>query len=148
MTTLKTLADQMYQAFEIKHRDSGETFVALKDDAPDWMTDAIHDAHGDMMPDDWRYQACMEAAEAIADADDIDSARDSFMDAVDVYNSDLMRWLDSHGSRTDYVDQAVEDYGWPDGGLMQAIAIAQSIERGEVWDAIVAHLETLADEDE
>lgn len=151
MTTIHILAGALYDAFEHKTRANGDAFVSLKDGSPDWMQEAIHEAHGDMLPDDWRYRAVMDAAEAIYDAGadgDTDDAHGAFIDAVDVYNHDLIRWLGSHGARPDYVDNAVDEFGWPDGGLMAAIQLGQAEERGEVFDSVLAFLQAVAEESE
>jgi hypothetical protein len=55
----------MSQAFETRKRDNGDKYVALKDGSPEWMTDVCHKAHGDMLPDDWRYSFISEAVDYI-----------------------------------------------------------------------------------
>lgn len=146
--TIYEYAEAMRAAFTTKTRDNGETFYLLKDGSPEWMQDACRAAHdaGDMLPDDWRYEAIHDAVETICDLDsdsDFDDARDSFIDSASIYNHALIKWFGSHGSRPDYVDEAVREYGWPDGGVIQAIAMGQVIERAEVWDSLVAFLEGL-----
>ena len=61
----KTFAD----AFERKTRHNGEAFTSIKDDAPEWVSDAVREAHyiGDDLrfPDDWIYRQCESFADAI-----------------------------------------------------------------------------------
>jgi hypothetical protein len=66
----------MSQAFETRKRDNGDKYVALKDGSPEWMTDVCHKAHGDMLPDDWRYSFISEAVDYIDEnGADISTAR-------------------------------------------------------------------------
>ena len=92
MTIQKTAADAA-SYFETALRadganiagDSNTVYVRLKDGAPEWVTDLVHDAHGDMLPDDWRYSVIQDALETIADSDDPEDASGEFADSqVDV----------------------------------------------------------------
>ena len=65
--TLQELAQSAYDRFELRERDNGDSFVTLADNAPEWLTDLVRDAHGDMMPDDWRWSAIRSAVDFIAD---------------------------------------------------------------------------------
>lgn len=145
MATIKALAGELYRAFQTKTRDNGDTFYCLKDGSPEWMTDAIHAAHGDMLPDDWRYSAIHDAASIIEDADDMDRAGDEFADDVDVYNGRLLSWAASHGSRMAYCDDAMEEFGKPE-SLAQLLMWGQYAERREVFDQLLAALAELADD--
>lgn len=75
--TTQSRAQELSSAFERKTRDDGSEFVCLKDGSPAWMTSIVQHAHGGMFPDDWRYALIERAADAIAENDDIDNARDS-----------------------------------------------------------------------
>ena len=63
--TVKTLADTFAQSFETRTRANGDLFHCLKDDRPEWVQDAVREAHGDRMPDDWTYAQCDMAAALI-----------------------------------------------------------------------------------
>lgn len=150
MTTIQELAGKLYDAFQTKTRDNGDTFVCLKDDQPEWMTDVIRAAHdnGQMMPDDFRYALIKEAAAAIWQADsnsDIDECADEFADGVDVYTSSLCEWAASHGYRTAYCDEALDEYGKPE-SLSQLLHWGQPRERREVFDQLLQALADLADD--
>lgn len=60
-STVQQLAAEAYGCFETAERQDGETFWRLKDGSPEWVTDLVLNAHGDFLPDDWRY-ACIGAA--------------------------------------------------------------------------------------
>jgi hypothetical protein len=79
-------------------RDNGETFVTLRDDRPEWLQDAVRDAHRGTLPNDWIYAECLAAVEAYDDSTIVDDAGDDggmheYADSrVDVYTKELYRW--------------------------------------------------------
>ena len=149
---VQQLARDMSAAFEGRVRDSGESFRVLRDGSPQWMTDVAMAAHGDMLPDDWRYSAIEDAAGWIAGADgsaDLDDEAHAFADAnVDVYNADRTAWLSSHLDRAGYVDEAREEYDATDDGIMADIGRGQYVELLEVYTSVLSELRAIADEDE
>jgi len=148
MPTVQHLASRLASALEEATRESGETFLRLRPGSPGWMRDAVQAAHGDMMPEDWRYDFIRRAAWGIADADDLDDSFEWADSAVDVYNSALCRWLASHSSRPGYCDEAREELGEAR-DIMNIIQWGQMAELREVWDLIVSALRDIAeDEDE
>lgn len=149
MTSIQTLAGDLYRAFEAKTRDNGDTFYCLKSGSPGWMEDAIRAAHNDaaMLPDDWRFAAIREAAGAIEDAEDLADAGDQFADNVDVYNGELLAWVASRLSRMDYCDEAMEEFGKPD-SMTALLQWGQMAERREVFDQLAAFLGGMASDDE
>jgi hypothetical protein len=146
--TIQEAAAALFAAFVSAKRDNGDTFYKLADGSPEWMTDAVRAAHGDMMPDDWRYRFIREVASAVsevADDEDLDDARHEAVDAiVDVYNARLAAWLGSHSARLGYCDEAMEEYGAAialDGGIAKLMQLGQYREIDEVWGQLVAALE-------
>ena len=86
------------KAFETRKRANGETFVTLGDDAPEWVRDAVYEAHGGDMPDDWTLAECSAAFDAcesgeLADEDAIHAYAEG---RVDVYTAALYRWAADH----------------------------------------------------
>ena len=153
MTTATALAKEINVQMERAKRADGSEYYRLKDGRPDWMQDVIHTAHGDMMPNDYRYRAIAEALDVIEDLDDIDDddARAEFADNVDVYNHDLIEWLGSHGSRQGYCDEASAEYGVTDSDsddIMARIMRGQYMERDEIWSLLVQALQDHADDAE
>lgn len=75
-------------------RDNGETFTKLSDDAPEWLKDAVQEAHAGTFPNDWIYAECASAYEAIKDGaiTDEDSIHEYADGQVDVYTKDLYQW--------------------------------------------------------
>ncbi len=75
-------------------RDNGDKVVTLKDERPEWLFEAVHEAHGKDMPNDWIYAECKAACEAIddgslADEDDVHTHADG---QVDTYTKERANW--------------------------------------------------------
>lgn len=147
-STLQTIANEARSHFyQIKRGE--QSIWTRKDDAPQWVQDMVFAAHeaGDMWPDDWRYAFIVESLDALADHDDADSARDSI--EADIYTSDLTSWLNSRADRTSYVDDAREEFGESDNGIVGMLQMGQLAERWEVFDSIVSFLaDRLPDDDD
>ena len=119
--TFQRNAAQFADAFELDYRHAGtsteESFFKLKDGCPDWMTKAVHDAHDDELPNDWRFEICAQITEWLVENDfeDADKATDESLDfasdAADQITPDLLFWLKDVGCRYQYCDQFIEDNG-------------------------------------
>lgn len=154
---LHEIATEAESYFESRKRGE-ETIIVTKDDAPDWVTDLCHDAHGDMMPDDWRYDAIHSAVSLIAesgadDESDLEDRDHEFADGqVDIYTSDRLRWLASNLDRTAYVDEARSEFGGEDSDVTEQIGMGQYMEASEIWGSVVRSLvseqESREDDDE
>lgn len=77
-------------------RDAGGgTFTSLRDDRPEWLQDAVYQAHQDRLPCDWVYAECRSAVQAwdegllVSDGDGFSEHADS---SVDVYTGRLYGW--------------------------------------------------------
>lgn len=146
MATIDQLADTMRDCLEHKQRANGADFISIRDGSPSWIQDVCHAAHGDMFPDDNKYQFIADALDIIVETSDEDDVNQSLDSDVDVYTHDLLTWLSSSISRTSYVDEAVSENGWSD--LNAALMQGQYAERREVYDAVYRALEDLASEAE
>lgn len=146
--TVQDKAREVLSYFETatRHAD-GTKFVRTKEDAPEWVGDLVHEAHGrDFLPDDWRYSTIRDALAFIADADDPEDGSGEFADsAVDVYTAARIAWLGSNISRAFYCDDAVSEYGEPV-GIIDAIGYGQYREADEVYTLVFQALEELIDE--
>lgn len=102
----------MTDFFQTKTRDDGSVFICLVDDRPEWVYEAVREAHDDEFPDDWRYEHCALIFEQVAqganDPDDADTIADSL---VDIYDADIVKWLADNTTRSAYVDDWHNDYG-------------------------------------
>jgi hypothetical protein len=135
--------------FERKTRPNGDTFTALSDDAPQWLKDAVQEAHHGTMPCDWIYSECSAAYDAysdlgVADCGDVcDLVHEHADSMVDVNTQRLAQWhadmcltdLFAHAE-----DRAAEYGGRDDAttndrlGVLQYCAVALITEA--IWTAI------------
>lgn len=136
---VREAARQLEAMLVSAERPDGTRYVRLIDGAPDWMRDAVREAHGGMLPDDWLYGCMPTFAETIADADDIeDAARDAADACVDTYDSDLLAYLGG-GDRWERVDEAMAEHA--PRTLGDAIRLAQYEEAQEAYARLVWALE-------
>jgi hypothetical protein len=127
--------------FQRRTREDGSTYVTLAEDRPEWLYDAVRDAHDGELPNDWRYQICSAIVDALADGAEPEEIADSL---VDVYTHDLLAWLSDNVGRADNVNEALEEYiADVDNGIDRIIAAGQylCIERmvQVLADAIAEH---------
>lgn len=144
--TIQERARLLHAAMERRTRSNGEGFYSLADGAPEWMQDAVYAAHGDMLPDDWRYRIIRGAATALAGGDDPDDPYLFADEFVPHQTADRLSWLSSHAYRASYVDDAVADLGHSDCGVIGDIGMGIYEEAAEVFGLLVSALAEL-DED-
>lgn len=139
---VRGLARAMAARFTRKTRDDGSEFTALTDAADEWMRDVVREAHADMFPNDWRYDAIASAVEFIADEEDYDDRIDEWVDgACDMYSSDLIAWLASSGYREGYVQEARDEFGDAGESIYDEIVRGQWVEAREVFGLVERALE-------
>lgn len=142
--TLSAKARLMLNDFEQKERQDGSKFYAIKDSSAlkEKYQEICHEAHGDMMPDDFKYAFIVEALEQIADmTEDCEPIDCLYEIEADCYTSDLTKWLNSSNSRVYYLTEALEEYGIKDG--FKALTAAQQKEKLEVALSILNSLENM-----
>lgn len=146
--TLQSLAGEAYDWFTTEKRGD-ETIVTLKDsdERPEWVHDLVYAAHGEFLPDDWRYASIRSALGAISDdfdGDEIDDFGAQWSDGnVATYTHARLQWLASNLSRTAYCDDARDEYGEPqESGITALIGLGMYAESREVFDAVRSALES------
>lgn len=129
-------------------RDDGKSFVKLADDAPEWLEDAVRDAHHGTFPDDWIYAECKAAYDAFQENDG--ERPDDYEHAdgrVDIYTKERYQWA-ADMRLTDLFSlaegEAAEIYGRKDDvseriGVVQYCAIRMIA--ASIWDAMDAQKE-------
>lgn len=69
------------------------SFTSLREDAPEWLRDAVYKAHDGRFPDDWIYAECLAAAHAIDDESLTEDSLHEHADSqVDIYTKDRFQW--------------------------------------------------------
>lgn len=142
------LAHTAYNSFERKTRTNGEVFYACKDDAPSWIREAVHDAHGDQFPSDEIYEFCHSVFGTFADYECADE--DGLQDTIsqiepDVYNRDLFNWLGDNLNNQYYVDQVMQEFGLFK-TIVDAIGAGQVLHRQEIAQCLAQALIKQAEE--
>jgi len=139
-----TVATLAAEANKFLYRDSETDRVLKKDDCPEWVVDLCRTAHGEMFPDDWRYEFIQDALNWLEeDGNDPDDFT-ADLDSLYPYTADRTNWLAS-GHRFIYCDEAMEEYGKPqDTNTLIAWGMAAELE--EVFRLVVNALEARAEE--
>ncbi len=143
--TVREAATMLYRALITDKRNNGETFYKLQDGSPEWMTEAIHAAHGDEMPNDTVYAFIGRAAGAFADGDaETDNEYSEVIAEMeaDVYTSDLTGWLHESVNYVAYCDQAAEEFGAFE-SIFDLLMAAQKLHIEEVAYALYRALDEM-----
>lgn len=136
------LARYAREFFETGTRPDGESFWTLTDRYPTWVHDMAQEAHGEMFPDDYKYEYVVDVLDSLEDGTHPDEPALE----PDVYNTDRLKWLSSHLERAGFVDEAVENFGHSDQGVLGDIGFGQLYEKEQVWGTVVQQLRERLDE--
>ena len=104
---VQELAKLVRCTFSLETRDNGSEYWTHNRCAPDWINELCHTAHGDMLPEDYRYAFIVEALDALEEAEDVDEARGGY--EFEHRNYQLALWLATHGHRFQYCDDWARD---------------------------------------
>lgn len=122
---------------------NGKAFYSTTHDAPQEVTDLVMDCHDDELPNDWRYDVIVSLLFDIKNTDDMDT--DKLSDIVDgqveVYSSDLARWLADNPSRSAYIDAARDDFGGLSDDIFEQIKSGQYVCIMDMAHKLAAFLE-------
>jgi len=147
MQTVQELAQSYLKHFKRGTRDNGDSYISLDDDAPEQLTDLVREAHGRMMPDDYKYQFVQDALQAIADSSEGEEHRAIAELEAEHRNSELLAWLGSNLSRSSYVDdEAVGQFGHSDGGIFGDIQRGMQCELEEVANSVLESLNSILED--
>jgi len=148
--TLQTIAQEMYDNFELVKRDDGSEFYRTKESV-DWQQDIVRQAHfnGDRMPSDDIYNRVYEFLSGFSNLDEKATEEDFDQTIIesesDIYTSDLTSWLNDDNRNVYYLTEALEEFQPKDG--FEVLMIAQHKYIQEIgWDllgGIIKHLETV-----
>jgi hypothetical protein len=151
MASIKALnlAAELSASLERRTRNNGDKFVCLKDGSPEWVTDVIHTAHGDSLPNDTIYSMIEKNADALTNVEESD-ADEAWVAIAEIeapiYNAELTGWLAESLDHIDYVDQAIEEYGdMGSGGIVSLLAMGWKKQQEEVGGLLLEALEAEAE---
>lgn len=146
---IEELATHALTFFQTKVRpaqgaDPGDRYYTLTNRYPVWLYDLVHTAHENMLPDDYKWQYVSDTLDALSEGQDPEDGWTEI--EADVYNADLLKWLQSGGERTGFVDEAIREFGFnQESGIMGAIMMGQVQEKQQVWKAVVSGLQERLD---
>ena len=83
--------------------------VLLADNAPDWLYDAIREAHNGKLPNDVSYEMIKVAMLLVQDNPNDEALDEAVFNSAPVYTSQLVRYLSSHLDRFHAVDEELRD---------------------------------------
>lgn len=140
-TTFKGIMGELAEAFIEDTRADGSKFIRLRDERPEWMRDAVREAHGDALPNDRHYAAARDVALYLAecsiersgddfsdfDSDVCDACSSAAESLTDVYTSHLIAWLHETPGAIDACDEAAEE------GLVSAESDLETRIRSGQW---------------
>lgn len=119
----------------IVHHETKKEFYILDDTVPPALEDLVREAHGEFLPDDFRYEVIYSALVAFADCRTTDDLEEVRVEA-DVYSHDLIRWLGSNLRRIAYCDEAQAEFGLEMADVMTLITYGQQREKDEIVDLV------------
>ena len=135
---LKEVAKTALNYLEIKEIRNTRIWVQ-KDVVPEWFFNLVHDAHGDFLPDDYKYSFIHDSLCIIAYSESEEDYFEAIDQDVDIYTSALLAWLSSNIDRVQYINDVLEEY--PDirtGDKL--LMIAQFKEREDVFNSVLNSL--------
>lgn len=144
---IKETAEKYSEHFTILDLANGDTRIILKDDAPELLRDAIKNAHGDKLPNDFIYSTFADLLIKIAEydcktIDDLENNRSEIVDGyVDIYTHYLTKWLSSDNDNVYYLGEAVRLTSECDDGF-KLLAMAQYLAIDEVMQHVISLLES------
>ena len=140
--TVQNLASTYCDWFEKSTRETGEEFYKLIDGHPPELLTLVRNAHGEMMPDDWKYRFIYEALTSISESSDPEEPELE----PDPLHYDLLKWLSSRTDRCSYIDEYVEEFGSPAAfDTMLLIGLGQLREMEEVYWSVLSSLQELVE---
>lgn len=108
--TIQALAGFLCSCMEI---------TGAKENCPAWARDLIYSSHADN-GDIWTALAHISDS---CEGDDLDEVVEGIEPYI--YTVDLLNWLAADIHRYEAVNEVVEEFGWPESGLLGAIGYAQ-----------------------
>jgi len=125
-----------YYSLEIKDRKDKSSYVALRDNMfKNKLQSLVMDCHNGEMPNDWRYEMVDDIVTHLYyeivehnNIDSVDDARDAISDQVDsstdIYNTELLKWLQGDLRREAFNDDGLK----PENGDIYNIIQARQYE--------------------
>lgn len=134
----------MSRFLERKERKTGESFVYIKDQSPEWVIDICRECHQDMMPDDYKFEMIHEALKALKECKNDQDVDHVYLES-DIYTHQLLKWVSSHLTRIDYVDEYMGECDLAQSDFLSLLSGGQLKEKNEVLSILIEELKNLED---
>lgn len=139
-------AEKFLPYFKLIRCNENEEIYTLEDNTPPELRNLVREAHGDFLPDDFRYKTILDALYAFADCE-LNQDLYEIQLEPDIYNHDLLKWLSSNLRRASYCDEAIAEFGLEKIETMTLIAYGQQMEKDEIVNSVREHLISLCEKD-
>jgi hypothetical protein len=108
-----------------------------------------HHAHGDLLPDDYRYTMIYDIINSLNNTDNLENYDDlsELEQLIPTYTSDLLNWIASNNTRHTYVDDFREEFG-PQSTIIKEISGGYLMELQETYNLITNYLDENCDNDD
>lgn len=143
VTAGQQVAEEALAYFHTGERANGEEYI-YTEDAPEWVAEMVREAHGDMMPDDWRYRFVRDVLSHLSDGESAEDVQYASADNDYPYTAERTAWLSSRNDRMQYLDAAMGLDGIT-GGAGYLLGVAMIAERAEVAEVVSSHLSRRAE---
>ena len=142
--SIRECARIMVNAMVHKTHENGEEFVSVREEISEnlktVLQEIIRRAHGDMLPDNFKYKMIFEVSSNLRDLDMRDFEEFQPEELADVYTHQLTAWLASHTARTEYANESLDMAG-PGAPMFDILLTAQGLEYREVFEKLVLGFE-------
>ena len=135
MASFSAAATLLASALITDTREDGSSFIKTAPDSPDWIRDAIREAHDGELPNDTRYNLIEDCIQAITDRDfsDKEEAGNAIFemsrDVTPGQSSSLLLWFSANTSRLHDCDEALAD------GREELASVFDALDVGYVYAA-------------
>jgi hypothetical protein len=106
-------AEALSSSLQKQSRADGSSFLALASGSPEWMRDAVREAHLGELPNDSRFELISSLAEALSHCDEENAREESWeiaLSATPSFTGELLQWFAAHPSRLSDCDENLERY--------------------------------------
>jgi hypothetical protein len=143
---LIALCSELSSRFENRKRENGDVFIVLEgpeDQIRESTSSAIRSAHSGELPNDWRYEVCSLACDAISEAEEGEQLSEIINELAEnvttVYNAQLLSWYSENTTRLSYTEEAREEFG-PSEELLGDLHLGQYLAARETAQTFVDSL--------
>lgn len=124
------------------NRHNGDRVTVLRDGAPEWVADAVREAHAGALPCDWIYETLAGCAQDIADTaetgDDLEESAFHYADARVIYHAEVAAWYYYAAHSLRYAHGFDLEAVGNRGGVADALAGACAEHVRDLYDSMLA----------